>query len=174
MGRSLIPLGDAKDGPPVSAATGIPFESKGVRYTIEHRDGKVLHRATRSDVGGGLLEKIEAEVRYAIGSGTRGITYLIERDGFLFQSPISWYTQEHRWDVSPGYGEFSGQPTFERPIQPDCLFCHSNQFHAVAGTQNHYETPIFQGYAIGCDAVTARASCMSAAASRRPGPTGPL
>ena len=86
-----------------------------------------------------MLAEIEAEVRFALGSGTRGITYLIERDGFLFQSPIAWFAQQGRWDISPGYGEFSPQPNFERPIQPDCLFCHANQFRPVAGTLNRYE-----------------------------------
>ena len=33
----------------------------------------------------------------------RGSAYLIERDGFLFQSPITWYARQRRWDLSPGY-----------------------------------------------------------------------
>jgi len=151
MGRSLAPIADTKDGPPTMVATGLPIEAKGVQYTIEHRNGRVFHKATRRDADGTLLAKIEAEVRFALGSGTRGVAYLIERDGYLFQSPISWYAQQRRWDVSPGYGEYATQPNFERPIQPDCLFCHANQFHAVAGTLNRYETPIFQGHAIGCE-----------------------
>ncbi len=151
MGRSLAPIADTKDGPPTTVATGLPIEEKGVQYTIEHRDGRVFHKATRRDAGGTLLAEIEAEVQFVLGSGTRGIAYLIERGGYLFQSPISWYTQQQRWDVSPGYGEFTKQANFERPIQPDCLFCHANQFHAVAGTLNRYETPIFQGHAIGCE-----------------------
>ena len=59
--------------------------------------------------------------------------------------------QKRRWDISPGYGEFTTRPDFERAIQPDCLFCHANQFRPVAGTLNRYETPIFQGHAIGCE-----------------------
>jgi len=151
MGRSLAPIAGTKDGPPTNLATGLPIEEKGVQYTIEHRGGKVFHKATRRDADGTLLAEIEAEVRFALGSGTRGIAYLIERDGYLFQSPISWYAQQRRWDISPGYGEYTTQPDFERLIQPDCLFCHSNQFHAVAGTVNRYETPVFQGHAIGCE-----------------------
>jgi predicted CXXCH cytochrome family protein len=122
-----------------------------VQYTIEDRHGSVFHKATRRDADGNLLAEIEAEVKFALGSGTRGISYLIERDGFLFQSPIAWFAQKGRWDISPGYGEFTTRPNFERPIEPDCLFCHTNQFHAVAGTRNRYETPIFQGHAIGCE-----------------------
>jgi Flp pilus assembly protein TadD len=151
MGRSLAPIASTKDGPPASIATGLPVEEKGVQYTIEHRNGSTFHKATRRDADGTLLAEIDGEVRFALGSGTRGIGYLIERDGYLFQSPISWYTQQQRWDISPGYGEFTKQVNFERQIPPDCLICHANQFRAVAGTLNRYETPIFQGHAIGCE-----------------------
>ena len=150
MGRSLKPVTGTRNGPPASAA-GLPIEAKSVRYTIGDRDGRVFHQATRRDGAGASLAEIEGEVRFALGSGSRGIAYLIERDGYLFQSPISWYAQEQHWGISPGYAEFTTQPNFERPIQPDCLYCHTNQFHPVAGTLNRYETPIFQGYSIGCE-----------------------
>jgi predicted CXXCH cytochrome family protein len=151
MGRSLAPVANSKNGPPLSAATGLPIEEKGVRYTIEHRDGRVFHKAERRDGDGTPFAEMEASVQYALGSGTRGITYLIDRDGFLFQSPIAWFAQTGRWDISPGYGEVSPQPNFERAIQPGCLSCHANQFRPVPGTLNRYETPIFQAHAIGCE-----------------------
>ncbi len=145
MGRSLAPVTGTKDSPPTNVVTGLPIDEKGVHYTIEHRDGKVFHKATRRDSDGTLLAEIEAEVRFALGSGTRGIAYLIERDGYLFQSPIAWFSQKGRWDISPGYGEFTTQPNFERPIQPGCLFCHANQFHAVAGTVEPLRKAYFSG-----------------------------
>ncbi len=151
MGRSLAPVTGMEDGASASARAGLPIEHKGVQYTIEHRDGRVIHKAARHGADGKPFAEIEAEVRYALGSGTRGISFLIERDGFLFQSPISWFAQERHWDISPGYGEFTTRPDFERAIQPDCLFCHTNQFRPVVGTFNRYETPIFQGHAIGCE-----------------------
>jgi thioredoxin-like negative regulator of GroEL len=150
MGRSLAPIGD-KEGTPLGAGAGLPVEAQGVRYTVERRDGRLFHRAWRQGSDGGVFAEVEAEVRYALGSGTRGIAYLIERDGFLFQSPIAWFAQRGHWGISPGYGEFAAQPNFERPIQPDCLNCHANRFRPVAGTLNRYETPIFQGHAIGCE-----------------------
>jgi Tfp pilus assembly protein PilF len=151
MGRSLTPIKSALKGLAFDTAAGLPFESQGVRYTVEHRGGRLFHKAERPGPDGRVLSHVEAQVRYALGSGTRGIVFLIERDGFLFQSPIAWFAQERRWDISPGYGEFSKDPDFERPIQPDCLFCHTNQFRPVAGMLNRYETPIFQGHAVGCE-----------------------
>ena len=151
MGRSLAAGRRPGHGPPTTAAAGLPFESKGLQFTIEHRDGRTFHKATRRDAGGSVLAETEAEVRFALGSGTRGTAFLIERDGFLFLSPITWFAQKNHWDISPGFGEVNSRPSFERPIQPECLFCHSNQPRPVAETLNRYEPPIFDGHAIGCE-----------------------
>jgi Flp pilus assembly protein TadD len=151
MGRSLAPVGGAEDGPPIGAAAGLPFEAKGVRYSVARRNGRIFHRASRQDPDGSTYAEVESEVRYALGSGTRGITYLIERDGFLFQSPIAWFTQQRRWDISPGYGGANPRPNFERAIQRECLFCHTNSVRSVAATLNRYESPIFQSHTIGCE-----------------------
>jgi Flp pilus assembly protein TadD len=151
MGRSLALVGGAEDEPSIAVAAGLPFDAKGVRYTALRRDGRVFHKASRQDEGGSKFAEVEAEVRYALGSGTRGITYLIERDGFLFQSPIAWFAQQRRWDISPGYGGANPRPSFERAIQRECLYCHTSNVRSVAGTLNRYESPIFEDLAIGCE-----------------------
>jgi hypothetical protein len=157
--RSLAPVSGMENGPSASARAGLPIEHKGVEDTVEHKGGRVLHKAARRDADGNLFAEIEAEVRFALGSGTRGISFLIERDGFLFQSPIAWFAQNQHWDISPGYGEFSTRPDFERAIQPDCLFCHSNRFHpwpehsTATKSQSSMATPS------GVSAATAQASC---------------
>ncbi len=151
MGRSMAPIGHADKGPPITAAAGLPFETEGVEYTIERRGERVFHKATRRDAAGSVLAEIEAEVRFTLGSGKRGTNFLIERDGFLFQSPIAWFAEKARWGISPGYGDPHPRPHFERTIQTECLFCHTNQLHAVPGTLNRYEPPIFEGHSIGCE-----------------------
>ncbi len=151
MGRSLAPIGAAAEGTRTGADAGLPFESKGVQYTVERREGRHFHKATWRGADGSVFGEVEAEVRYALGSGTRGVAFLIEREGSLFQSPIAWFAHSGHWDISPGYREFTTHPSFERPIQPGCLACHANQFQVVPGTLNRYEVPIFRGHAIGCE-----------------------
>ena len=80
---------------------GLPFEAKGVQYSVEQRDGRVFHKMTRRDAEGKVFAETQGEVRYALGSGTRGITFLIERDGFLFQSPIAWFAQQRAMGCFP-------------------------------------------------------------------------
>ena len=145
MGRSLAPIAVADHGPDSTTT----FEVGSRSYTVERRGAHVIHRETRLDQERRVLAEVEGEVKYAVGSGSRGISYLIEHDGRLFQSPITWYSQKNRWDISPGYDV--GDMHFDRPIVPDCLFCHTSRVEPVAHTLNRYEQPFFHGYAIGCE-----------------------
>ena len=103
MGRSLARV-------VAKSAVGSPgetklatFEAKGARYAVEDHGGSVVHRESRLDDRASVIVEQEVEARFALGSGTRGTSYLIERDGFLTQSPISWFSRAKRWDLSPGY-----------------------------------------------------------------------
>ena len=111
MGRSLSPI----DAAPIKgddAGDRVLFEAQGLEYSIENRDGRVIHKETRRDASGRVIAQNEAEVQFAVGSGRLGVAYLIERDGFLFQSPIAWYPRERQWDLPPGY------QTSNRPLRP--------------------------------------------------------
>jgi Cytochrome c554 and c-prime len=149
MGRSMA-LADETSTPGLDRKSGpIKFEARGLEYAVESRDGRIIHSETKRDASGGIVSKAEAAVTYAVGSGRRGKSYLIERDGFLFQSPISWYSQEKRWDLSPDNLVKSSH--FERPIDPSCLFCHANRFEPAEGTFSRYKPPTFRGLSIGCE-----------------------
>jgi hypothetical protein len=150
MGRSLTPVARAEALERYGTESRNPFQALGATFQVEHRDGKVLHREVHRDEGGWVVAEVEAEVHYALGSGRQGRTYLIQRgDGFLFQSPISWYSRDKGiWDLSPSYEQFFRG--FRRPITIDCLFCHSNRVEPVEHTLAHYREPIFRGHAIGC------------------------
>jgi hypothetical protein len=84
-----------------------------------------------------------------LGSGRQAFAFLIERDGFLFESPITWYAAERKWQLSSSYERRNYH--FDRPIREDCLFCHSNRVDRDPTALNCYRPPIFHGYAIGCE-----------------------
>jgi Flp pilus assembly protein TadD len=149
MGRSLSPIATAPPSGNDKESKRPLFEAKGFQYAIEHRDGRVIHQEMRCDASGRVIAQNEAEVQFVLGSGRLGLSFLVERNGFLFQSPISWYSQKRRWELSPGYEKQN--PHFERGVVPGCLSCHANRVKPVAGTINRYQQPIFQGHAIGCE-----------------------
>jgi tetratricopeptide (TPR) repeat protein len=151
MGQSLAPIelaaspsGSRRDEP-----AKIEFESDGLVYSVERAGSRVVHRETRRDRSGRVVAFLEADIQYAVGSARQGVSYLFERDEFLFQSPITWYAKGQRWGLSPGYEKRTSR--FDRPVLPDCLFCHANRATPVSSEINRYRTPVFQGYAIGCE-----------------------
>jgi Tfp pilus assembly protein PilF len=149
MGRSLAPTVPATATGADNNTRGVLFEAGGLQYSIENRNGRVTHVEARRAASGALVAENAAEVRFTLGSGSQAVAYLVERDGFLFQSPITRYTRAERWDLSPGYEK--NNLHFDRPIIDGCLFCHSNRFEIAAGTVNRFEPPIFRGHAIGCE-----------------------
>lgn len=148
MGRSLMPISGIASVERYDSKANNLFEKLGYCFEVVERGGKVYLRQLRKDAQGRVITEHEDEVQFVLGSGTRGRSYLINREGYLFQSPISWFSQEKTWDLSPGYAEALASG---RPIRVGCLVCHCNQAHAVPDTENRYQSPIFDGYAIGCE-----------------------
>src|SRR3984885_5207970 len=88
----------------------------------------------------------ERELLYFIGSGVKGRSYLLSEQGFLFETPINWYAQEQRWNMTPAYTEARESP-MNLPALVDCLNCHSSGLQApMAGTDNKFlGEPFFHG-----------------------------
>lgn len=87
------------------------------------------------------------KIDFIIGSGHQTRSYLLWRNGFLYEAPITWYARVRRWGLSPGYDEGKNS-RFSREIQPACLFCHASGWQPIPYTYNRY-TRI--GGAIGCE-----------------------
>jgi tetratricopeptide (TPR) repeat protein len=97
-----------------------------------------------------IFDEGSASFNYFIGSNTAGRTYATERDGFLFELPVTWYVKKQMWDTSPGY-ERETDVRLDRPIDPTCLACHASRLRPVLGTQNRYGDPPFLDDGVGCE-----------------------
>ena len=128
------------------------------RYRIERQGDRVWHHEIMLARGGtaaagldnGVLYDQAVEIRYALGSGTRGRSYLIDRDGQLFASSINWYSTAHRWDLAPGYPP-ENHLRFERLVREECLFCHAGRTAPSQPPAERYAEPPFRETAIGCE-----------------------
>jgi hypothetical protein len=147
MGRSLTPVGN-EPNEVYGAAHNNPFPALGSLFSVERHDRGVWHRQTRRDATGRAIWSLEYEAHYAIGSGQHGASYLTNRDGYLFQSPISWYAKKQAWDLSP---DFATAILPWRPVGGACLYCHANRARFRENSQNHFDAPLFDGHAIGCE-----------------------
>jgi hypothetical protein len=148
MGRSFAPLVQNADDDRYDGEAHNPFEKFGNIFRIEHQGPHVVHKVRRAGVGAETLFELANDVEFVMGSGSHGRAYVINRDGYLYQSPISWYTQKSAWDLSPGYAP---ETLFDRPIHVQCLYCHSNDARHVADSINRYHQPLAREYAIGCE-----------------------
>ena len=76
------------------------------------------------------ISRIDHPVRYLVGSGHFSRTYLVEVEGFLQESPITWYAAKQKWGMSPGY-DAPRHAGFERPVAKGCVVCHAGRVEAT-------------------------------------------
>jgi hypothetical protein len=148
MGRSLVPVESLIDQQRYTPDTSNPFSILGRRFEVVRQGKQMWHRQAVLDDSGKPVVELSLEARWVVGSGAKGYSYLFERGGYLFQTPISWFTQKQRWDLSPGFAE----PVFTgRIVGSSCLFCHANRVHEHPQQPNRFLPPLFEGLAIGCE-----------------------
>src|SRR6266849_2344617 len=126
----------ARSSGPVDLAPSARFTAAGHRYRIENN-------RLYFDQGSAPLD-------YFIGSNTAGRSYLLAREGYLFELPVTWYRQKRAWDASPGY-EQEHEVRLNRPVDPTCLLCHASRLRPIYGTQNRYADPPFLDNGVGCE-----------------------
>jgi predicted CXXCH cytochrome family protein len=111
----IEPASEPADGSFLHAATGRS-------YSVYRKSGQFRHREAALDEQGQVYAAADYPIRYLVGSGHHSRSYLVEADGFLLESPITWYASRRGWDVSPGYERTHWG--FERAVDDSCLFCH--------------------------------------------------
>ncbi|MCB0644215.1 MAG: pilus assembly protein TadD, partial [Phaeodactylibacter sp.] len=69
---------------------------------------------------GDTIYKRDEQIDFIIGSGHHTNSHLVQTNGYLSQAPITYYTQEGKWDMAPGFKE--GQNLrFSRVLTSECL-----------------------------------------------------
>ena len=103
-----------------------PYWDKDSLYVLEFRkEGKdTVHKR---------LQKID----YVVGSGQHTNSHIFSVNGYLYQAPITFYTQKHRWDLAPGF-EKGANSRFGRLIQLECMSCHNGYPDFVKGSENKF------------------------------------
>lgn len=120
------------------------------KYRVEKTQDGVLHHEYQSTVDGEVIYDQAVAVDYEVGSGKRGRSYIVDRDGLFFMSPITWYSESERWDLSPGYLP-GNHKRFERRIPDGCIVCHSGRMNFDREQPHRYGTPPFFEKSIGCE-----------------------
>src|SRR6202050_5490143 len=110
MGKSLIP-------PETKSPGKITHDRSHSVISIDYANRSMVH----SLLEGGITAAYT--VRYQVGGGLMGSSFLVQIGDYLFESPASWF-KSYGWDVSPGYAP-APLIDFDRPMSDVCLFCHA-------------------------------------------------
>jgi predicted CXXCH cytochrome family protein len=143
MGRSMAEADPAREPP--DAVFDHPASQR--RYQVLRKGGRLWHREL---LLAGQPEEVvlcEYPLKYVVGSGRHSLTYLVEAEGFLVESPVTWYSAKQAWGMSPGYDK-PHQVGFERAADEGCLICHAGQAEAVGGSSHRMHVA---EAAIGCE-----------------------
>jgi len=102
-----------------------PYFKDSLMYVQEFRlDGKdTVHQRT---------EKIS----YIVGSGQHTNSHILDFNGYVFQAPITYYTQEEKWDMAPGFEKSNER--FGRLLATECITCHNHLPAFDAESMNKY------------------------------------
>jgi predicted CXXCH cytochrome family protein len=124
----------------------------GIDYSVYERSAAAWMSYSRSpaDPKGELSG--ERHLRYFIGSGAQGRTYLYQIDHQWFELPINFYAQRNGYEMAPAFAHATRMPA-PLPTDPNCLHCHATGIQpAEATARNRYAgAPFVQG-GIGCSA----------------------
>jgi Flp pilus assembly protein TadD len=89
--------------------------------------------------GKDTVHKLTQKIDYIIGSGQHTNSHIFSSNGYLYQAPITFYTQKRKWDLAPGF-ENGTNTRFSRLIENECMSCHNGLPEFVASSQNKYLT----------------------------------
>ena len=92
------------------------------KYRIYRKDGEYRQHEFLADDEGTIAQQDYAAT-WLIGSGRHSRSYLVDIDGFMVESPTTWYSARKSWGLSPGYDNATHWG-FERAAGEGCLVCH--------------------------------------------------
>ena len=83
-----------------------------------------------------LFKRVE-KIDYIIGSGHHTNSHLQWVNGYVNQAPMTYYTQQKKWDLPPGF-ENGHNSRFSRPIGLECMSCHNAFPEFIQGSENKF------------------------------------
>jgi tetratricopeptide (TPR) repeat protein len=108
----------------------------GLYYGVETTASGPVQHETLEDADGWTVHNLTRPAHIVIGSGNQTRSFLSVENGHLTQMPLTWYSVQERWGMSPGFADANDR--FNRPIILQCLNCHSDRPVLESHTQNVY------------------------------------
>jgi hypothetical protein len=148
MGRSLTSV-----TPALIKTLPIPgtmySQSLDRHFEVFSQNGKLFESEYQTGAEGQEVFRNTHEIVWIIGAGANGFGGLIRRGDYLFEAPLSYYSNLGKWDLSPGYE--LNDIGFNRPIQGICISCHSGRPRILDQSTGKFDAVAFSQMGIGCE-----------------------
>ncbi len=131
------------------ASGSVNDESNHLKFEVHAADGKLFQSEYELGPDGQEILRETREIAWIIGAGENGFGGLVRNSDYLFEAPLSFYSKAQRWELSPGYE--LGNSSFNRPILPGCISCHSGRPNTMSEGNGHFASTPFSELAIGCE-----------------------
>ncbi len=139
MGQSFGPATRQKSAADFSPEHALVYDKDLDYYYHPYFTGDSLYIMEYRLQGKDTVHKRIQRIDYVVGSGQHTNSHIFSTNGYLYQAPITFYTQKHRWDLAPGF-EKGANSRFQRLIQIECMSCHNGYPDFVSNSENKYVT----------------------------------
>ena len=83
--------------------------------------------------------QLTKQVNFIVGSGQHTNSHMWSQNGYLYQVPMTFYSQKKKWDLPPGF-EGGNNTRFDRKIGLECMACHNAYPDFIMGSENKYKS----------------------------------
>ena len=149
MSRAMSLPSKLKELPGLDHPVTVKHPKANRYYQVYRRGADFFQSEYELDADGKEVFRDEQKISYIMGSGANGFTCLVRRGDYLFEAPLSYYSRTKEWNLSPGYE--STDLSFSRPIEGDCIFCHSGRPQPAEERGGKFKSPPFLELSIGCE-----------------------
>jgi thioredoxin-like negative regulator of GroEL len=123
------------------------YNAEGDLYYQPFHQGEELFVREYRLVGRDTVHQRIEQIDFIVGSGHHTNSHMREVNGYLYQVPVTWYAQDEKWDLAPGF-KTGGSSRFDRAIEVECMACHNGFPEYVPGSGNRFpDLP----HGIGCE-----------------------
>ncbi len=137
MGQSFAPASRAKSVADFTPTHSLVYDKENDFYYKPYFAGDSFYIMEYRLEGRDTVHKRVERVDYIVGSGQHTNSHIYSTNGYLYQAPITFYTQRRQWDMAPGF-EKGASSRFNRLIQLECMSCHNGYPDFVANSENKY------------------------------------
>ena len=136
MGLSFDAATKQKSSADFSSHPVVHDQYKNLSYTPFWENDSLYFLEYRLE-GADTVYQRKEKIKYIVGSGQHTNSHIWESNGYLYQAPMTFYTQKKKWDLPPGF-EDGNNTRFNRIIGLECMSCHNGYPTFEEGSENQY------------------------------------